>query len=159
MRDMETNVKSTEKTTAQLQKEQEQQSSGQTNREKLTYDDEVIKKITALATNEVSGILGMSGSLFQGVRETFGGDEKITKGIHADVGEKQVAIDIEVFVEYGKNIPSIYREVKESVSKNIHNMTGLELVEFNMNVDDVYTREEFDSKKSNSSSSNSGRVE
>ena len=38
-------------------------------------------------------------------------------------------------------------------------MTGLELVEFNMNVDDVYTREEFESKKSNSGSSTSGRVE
>ena len=156
---METNVQSTEKTNAQLEKEQKQNETQHDNREKLTYDDEVIKKITALATNEVAGILGMSGNLFHGVRETFGGDEKITKGISADVGEKQVAIDIEVFVEYGKNIPSIYKEVKESVSKSIRNMTGLELVEFNMNVDDVYTREEFESKKSNSSSSTSGRVE
>ncbi|MCM2675639.1 Asp23/Gls24 family envelope stress response protein [Alkalicoccobacillus plakortidis] len=156
---MEKNIQSTEKTTAQLEKEQHDQTSQNENRERLTYDNEVIKKITALATNEVSGILGMSGSLFQGVRETFGGDEKITKGISADVGEKQVAIDIEVYVEYGKNIPSIYKEVKESVSKNIHNMTGLELVEFNMNVDDVYTREEFESKRTNSSSPNSGRVE
>lgn len=153
------NVQSTEKTSAQIEQEQKAQEHQTEKRDRLTYDDEVIKKITALAANDVTGVLGMSGNLFEGVRESFGGNEKMTKGIQADVGEKQVAIDIEVFVEYGKSIPDIYKEVKESVASNIRNMTGLELVEFNMNVDDVYTREEYESKRSNNSSTHSGRVE
>ncbi|WP_059103239.1 Asp23/Gls24 family envelope stress response protein [Shouchella shacheensis] len=155
---MATNVRSTEKTSGQIEREQGEQQEQNQNRERLTFDDEVIKKITALATNEINGILGMSGSMFEGIQETFGRDEKITKGIHADVGEKQVAIDIEVFVEYGQNIPDIYKNVKESVSRNLKTMTGLELVEFNMNVDNVFTREEYEENKSGSSSS-SGRVE
>jgi len=153
-------VKSTEKTNEQLEQEQHTQQEQQENRDRLTYDDEVIKKIAALATIETEGILGMSGSFFQGMRETFGGDENITKGIRADVGEKQVAIDLEMYVEYGKSIPEIYKDIKESVGRNIKQMTGLELVEFNMNVDDVFTREEFDENRSNSKSrTDSNRVE
>ncbi|KQL58391.1 MULTISPECIES: Asp23/Gls24 family envelope stress response protein [Bacillaceae] len=140
--------------------EQEQQNTQQENRNHLTYDDEVIKKIAALATIETDGILGMSGSFFQGMKETFGREESITKGIRADVGEKQVAIDLEVYVEYGKSIPAIYKDIKESVARNIHQMTGLELVEFNMNVDDVFTREEFEENRSSSKSRpDSNRVE
>ncbi|AIC93399.1 Asp23/Gls24 family envelope stress response protein [Shouchella lehensis] len=102
----------------------------------------------------------MSGSFFQGMKETFGREESITKGIRADVGEKQVAIDLEVYVEYGKSIPAIYKDIKESVARNIHQMTGLELVEFNMNVDDVFTREEFEDNRSSSKSRpDSNRVE
>ncbi len=151
-------IGSTAKTTGQI--EQEQQNTQQENRNHLTYDDEVIKKIAALATIETDGILGMSGSFFQGMKETFGREESITKGIRADVGEKQVAIDLEVYVEYGKSIPAIYKDIKESVARNIHQMTGLELVEFNMNVDDVFTREEFEENRSSSKSRpDSNRVE
>ncbi|MBG9782859.1 Asp23/Gls24 family envelope stress response protein [Shouchella lehensis] len=155
---MASTIGSTAKTTGQI--EQEQQNTQQENRNHLTYDDEVIKKIAALATIETDGILGMSGSFFQGMKETFGREESITKGIRADVGEKQVAIDLEVYVEYGKSIPAIYKDIKESVARNIHQMTGLELVEFNMNVDDVFTREEFEDNRSSSKSRpDSNRVE
>ncbi|RQW22961.1 Asp23/Gls24 family envelope stress response protein [Bacillus sp. C1-1] len=155
---MASTIGSTAKTTGQI--DQEQQNTQQENRNHLTYDDEVIKKIAALATIETDGILGMSGSFFQGMKETFGREESITKGIRADVGEKQVAIDLEVYVEYGKSIPAIYKDIKESVARNIHQMTGLELVEFNMNVDDVFTREEFEENRSSSKSRpDSNRVE
>lgn len=148
---MASSIQSTKKTNKQMEQEKQDETKNE-NRDKLTYDNEVIKKIAALATIETNGILGMSGNFFQGVRETFGGDESITKGIRADVGEKQVAIDIKVFVEYGQSIPTIYKEIKENISRNIHQMTGLELVEFNMNVDDVFTKQEFHSNKSNSNS-------
>lgn len=150
-------IESTKKTNTQVEQEKQAETKEE-NRDRLTYDDEVIKKIAALATIDTNGILGMSGNFFQGVRETFGRDESITKGIRADVGEKQVAIDIEVFVEYGQSIPDIYKDIKENISRNINQMTGLELVEFNMNVDDVFTKQEFNSSKSNSNS-DPGRVE
>ncbi|GAF13278.1 alkaline shock protein 23 [Bacillus sp. JCM 19046] len=143
-----TTVKSTTKRDETFEAEKRKEAEANANRDKLTYDNEVIKKITAIATIEADGILGMSGSFFSGIRETLGGDEDITKGIRADVGEKQVAIDLEVYIEYGKNIPEIYKSIKSSVAENIKTMTGLELVEFNMNVADVFTRQEFDENNS-----------
>lgn len=101
----------------------------------------------------------MSGSFFSSVKETFGGDENITKGISVDVGEKQAAIDLEVFVEYGKEIPVIYQTIKREVSQNLKTMTGLELVEFNMNVADVFTREEYNDGNGSKNSFGNDRVE
>ena len=121
----------------------------------------MIKKIAALATTDVKGILGMSGNLFQGLQKTLTGNENLTAGIQADIGEKQVAIDVSVYVEYGLSVPEIYRTAYQNVKANILQMTGLDVVEFNMHVDDVYTREEFvesNKSKAKTSSSNS-RVE
>ncbi|MFC4736889.1 Asp23/Gls24 family envelope stress response protein [Bacillus daqingensis] len=124
-------------------------------KDSLTYDTDVIKKITALAIHDTKGILGMSGNVFEGIRETFGADEKITKGVSADVGEREAAIDIDVIVEYGQRVPEVYDNAKKNVKDNIRTMTGLEVVEFNMNVSDVLTRKEFEGKNERSS----GRVE
>jgi len=154
-----TNVKSTTKTDETYMQEKREQEEKNKNRDRLTYDTEVIKKITAIATMKADGILGMSGSFFSSIKETFGGDEDITKGISADVGEKQAAIDLEVYVEYGKEIPKIYQSIKREVAENIKTMTGLELVEFNMNVADVFTREEFKDGNGTKNRTNSDRVE
>ncbi|QKS70050.1 Asp23/Gls24 family envelope stress response protein [Paenalkalicoccus suaedae] len=152
------NVRSTEKTPEQLQQE-ERRNQEPERRDKLTFDDDVIRKITALAINETNGILGMSGSVFEGLRESFGADEKITKGISAAVGEKQVALDIDVIIEYGQKIPDVYKSAKENVESNITHMTGLEVVEFNMHVSDILTREDFESRNSSSSNTRRDRVE
>ena len=37
-----------------------------------------------------------------GLTDRFRSTEDITKGINAEVGEKQVALDLKVIVEYGK---------------------------------------------------------
>ncbi|MFB4159744.1 Asp23/Gls24 family envelope stress response protein [Geomicrobium sp. JSM 1781026] len=141
--------------------EERQEEIEQVDRFKLTFDDEVVKKVTAIATRQTEGILGMSGSIFQGLTERFGGTENISKGISAEVGEKQVALDIEVIIEYGKSIPNIYDTVKTNVSDAIHEMTGLEVVEFNMHVEDVLTRKEYEEKESRgtSQSPSTDRVE
>lgn len=107
-----TTVKSTTKRDETFEAEKRKEAEANANRDKLTYDNEVIKKITAIATIEADGILGMSGSFFSGIRETLGGDEDITKGIRADVGEKQVAIDLEVYIEYGKTFLKSTRALK-----------------------------------------------
>ncbi|MFY7751356.1 MAG: Asp23/Gls24 family envelope stress response protein, partial [Exiguobacterium acetylicum] len=77
---------------------------------KLTFEDQVIKKIAGIASNEVTGILSMSGGFMSGLTDRLRSSEDITKGIGAEVGERQVALDLKVIVEYGKNIPSIFQE-------------------------------------------------
>lgn len=117
---------------------------------KLTFEDQVIKKIAGIASNDVKGILSMSGGFMSGLTDRFRSSEDITKGIDAEVGERQVALDLKVIVEYGKNIPSIFQDAVSKIKKSVHDMTGLDVVEINMHVEDVMTRSEFDAKSKSS---------
>ncbi|WP_336881322.1 Asp23/Gls24 family envelope stress response protein [Priestia koreensis] len=112
----------------------------------LTFEDQVIKKIAGIAANENKGILSMSGGFMSGLTDRFRSTEDITKGINAEVGEKQVALDLKVIVEYGKNVPTIFSETVSRVKKAVFDITGLEVIEVNMHVEDIMTREEFDEK-------------
>jgi uncharacterized alkaline shock family protein YloU len=117
-----------------------------THQNTLTFEGQVIKKIAGIAANEIKGILSMSGGFMSGLTDRFRSTEDITKGINAEVGEKQVALDLKVIVEYGKNVPAIFSETVNNVKKSVHEMTGLEVVEVNMHVEDVMTRSEFEAK-------------
>ncbi|MDD1514103.1 Asp23/Gls24 family envelope stress response protein [Priestia megaterium] len=117
-----------------------------THQNTLTFEDQAIKKIAGIAANEIKGILSMSGGFMSGLTDRFRSTEDITKGINAEVGEKQVALDLKVIVEYGKNVPAIFSETVNNVKKSVHDMTGLEVVEVNMHVEDVMTRSEFEAK-------------
>ncbi|MGI1805356.1 Asp23/Gls24 family envelope stress response protein [Exiguobacterium sp. TDN 0502] len=117
---------------------------------KLTFEDQVIKKIAGIASNDVKGILSMSGGFMSGLTDRFRSTEDITKGIDAEVGERQVALDLKVIVEYGKNIPSIFQDAVSKIKKSVHDMTGLDVIEINMHVEDVMTRSEFDAKSKSS---------
>ncbi|MGN7230003.1 Asp23/Gls24 family envelope stress response protein [Priestia megaterium] len=117
-----------------------------THQNTLTFEDQVIKKIAGIAANEIKGILSMSGGFMSGLTDRFRSTEDITKGINAEVGEKQVALGLKVIVEYGKNVPAIFSEIVNNVKKSVHEMTGLEVVEVNMHVEDVMTRSEFEAK-------------
>ncbi|MGX7417994.1 Asp23/Gls24 family envelope stress response protein [Carnobacterium gallinarum] len=116
----------------------------ETHTNSLTYEDQVVKKIAGIATSEISGILSMSGGFISDLTDKFRSNGDITKGIDAEVGEKQVALDLKVICEYGKNIPEIFQQTISKVKKQIKDMTGLDVVEINMHVDDVMTRKEFD---------------
>ena len=125
---------------------------------KLTFEEQVIKKIAGLATNEVQGILSMSGGFMSGLTDRFRSTEDITKGIGAEVGERQVSLDLRVIVEYGKNIPTVFNETVAKIKKAMTDMTGLEVVEVNMHVEDVMTRAEFEAKnKANDAETESTR--
>lgn len=112
-------------------------------RKELSYDDKVIKKIAGIATDSVQGVLAMSDGLIGGIADSLRAGDK-TKGIGAEVGKKQVALDISVVCEYGRNIPLLFDEVSEKIRGAVLAMTGLELVELNMHVSDVLNKEDFE---------------
>ena len=51
-------------------------------------------------------------------------------------------MDLNVVVEYKKNVPDLYKEIKRVVSKEISDMTSLEVVEVNVKVVDIKTKEQ-----------------
>ena len=123
----------------------------------LTYDDKVVKKIAGLVAQDVPGILAMSGGLISHITEKITDNENVTKGIGAEVGKKQVALDLDVICEYNRNIPQIFKDTIDKVTKTVKDMTGLDVIEINMHVDDVMTKKEYEEQQNNNN--NNSRVD
>ncbi|GAB7180308.1 Asp23/Gls24 family envelope stress response protein [Kitasatospora sp. Ki12] len=106
----------------------------------------VVEKIAGMAAREVSGIHALGSGLsrtFGAMRDRVpGGKSSIGRGIKAEVGEKQTAIDIALVVEYGVVIPELARQVRENIINAVERMTGLEVVEVNIAVNDVHLPDE-----------------
>ena len=128
------------------QKDNEQNTTTNGIKTKLTFDDQVVKKIAGIAVSEIPGILGLSGNAITNLTDKFTNGNNPTKGISAEVGTKQVAIDLDVIGEYGKNISQVFETATKKVADEVKNMTGLDVVEFNMNVDDVMSKDQYQEK-------------
>ncbi|HOV79837.1 MAG TPA: Asp23/Gls24 family envelope stress response protein [Bacillota bacterium] len=102
----------------------------------IRISDEVVKVIAGLAAVEVKGVAGMSGGLVGGIAEMLG-RKNFTKGIKVEVGEKEAAVDIYVIIEYGVHIPDVAAEIQQKVKSAVENMSGLSVVEVNVNVQGV----------------------
>ncbi|MFI2609834.1 Asp23/Gls24 family envelope stress response protein [Kitasatospora sp. NPDC018619] len=106
----------------------------------------VVEKIAGMAAREVPGIHALGSGLartFGAMRDRVpGGKPSVGRGIKAEVGEKQTAIDIALVVEYGVVIPELARQVRENIIGAVERMTGLEVVEVNIAVNDVHLPDE-----------------
>ena len=60
-----------------------------------------------------------------------------TRGLSVDVDERQTAADITINVEYGRSIPQVTQAVRERIIERVQNLTGLEVTEVNIQVNDV----------------------
>ncbi|MEV4948833.1 Asp23/Gls24 family envelope stress response protein [Streptomyces sp. NPDC053755] len=112
-------------------------------RGRTTIADGVVEKIAGLAARDVDGVHAMGSGLsrtFGAVRDKVpGGGTKsnATRGVKAEVGEVQTALDLEIVVVYGVSISDVAGEVRENVIAAVERMTGLQVVEVNIAVSDV----------------------
>lgn len=110
-------------------------------RGRTTIADGVVEKIAGLAARDVVGVHAMGSGLsrtFGAVRDRVpGGAKSVTRGVKAEVGEVQTALDLEIVVDYGVAISDVARDVRENVVAAVERMTGLEVVEVNIAVSDV----------------------
>ncbi|MEV8606825.1 Asp23/Gls24 family envelope stress response protein [Amycolatopsis sp. NPDC051373] len=107
-----------------------------------TIADVVVQKIAGLATREVPGVHALGGGAARALGalrdRSPGASASAGQGVAVEVGEKQAAVDLEIVVEYGVPIADLSRQVRRSVIGAIERMTGLEVVEVNINVGDVH---------------------
>ncbi len=110
---------------------------------KITVAQGVVQKIAGIACREISGVhaMGVSTSrAFGAVRERIPGSSgpNVAQGVGVEVGETQAAIDLDIVVEYGVSIADLGRSIQRNVKQAVERMTGLDVVEVNINVDDLW---------------------
>ncbi|WP_037303781.1 Asp23/Gls24 family envelope stress response protein [Amycolatopsis orientalis] len=113
---------------------------------KTTISSVVVQKVAGLATREVTGIHALGGGVsraFGAIRERIPGSGTVTtSGVSVEVGEKQAAIDLDVVVEYGARIVDVARAVRRNVIGQVEQITGLEVIEVNIAVNDIHLPDE-----------------
>ncbi|KAF1086536.1 Alkaline shock protein 23 [Sporotomaculum syntrophicum] len=98
--------------------------------------DDVVRIIAGMAAAEVPGVVGMSSGVVGGIAEKLG-RKNLSKGVKVEVGEKEAAVDIFIVVEYGSSIPEVAAKIQDAVKGAVEKMTGLTVVEINVNVQGV----------------------
>jgi uncharacterized alkaline shock family protein YloU len=115
-----------------------------------TIQDSVVTAIIGMAAQEVDGVATSHGgtrlpgdtspTVGEFVDNLTGGGSR-TRGLSVDVGERQTAADITINVEYGRSIPQVTQAVRERIIERVQNLTGLEVTEVNIQVNDVILQE------------------
>lgn len=103
----------------------------------LNISEDVIGIIAGLAASEVEGIAGMTLGFVDGINQILGGNKKYSKGVKIELEGKRVTIDLYVNVKYGVRIPDIAWAAQNAVKSAVENMTGLDVIAVNINVQGI----------------------
>ena len=107
---------------------------------KTTIVDPVIAKIAGIAAREVPGVFALGGGAARAIgaiRGVIGGAD-LSQGIKVEVGETQVAVDINIVVEYPQPLQHVADGVRAAVAAAIEQLVGMEVTEINVTVSDVH---------------------
>lgn len=120
---------------------------------KTTIASSVVQKIAGIAAREVSGVHALGGGFsraFGEIRERIPGSagSSHTTGVSVEVGEKQAAVDIDIIVTYGVSIVELAKVVRRNIIGTIEQMTGLEVIEVNIAVNDIHIANQGEGKES-----------
>lgn len=112
---------------------------------RTTIADSVVAKIAGIATRDVSGVHTVGGGAARAIgtlRERIpGARTNVSQGVAVEVGERQAAIDLQIVAEYGVPIAALAEAIRRNVIASIEGMTGLEVTEVNIDVQDVHLPE------------------
>lgn len=102
----------------------------------------MVQQIARITTEEVFGVYAVGGGMeraFGAIRERIpGASASRTSGVAVEVGETQAAIDLEIVVEHGAALMDLARAIRTNVITAVQRMTGLDVVEVNIAVNDVH---------------------
>jgi uncharacterized alkaline shock family protein YloU len=110
---------------------------------RTTIADVVVRKIAGVAAREMSGVheLGTgsgAAKAYSALKERIPGSSSSSgQGVTVEVGETQAAIDLDIVVEFGVAIADVAKAVRRNVISAVERMTGLEVTEVNIVVNDV----------------------
>jgi uncharacterized alkaline shock family protein YloU len=106
----------------------------------LKINNEVIASIARNAALQVNGVQSVKRGMFSLVMDLFSKGYNY-KGITLDISESDVKIGVTIVVRYGINIPDVSGLVQENIRTAIEEMTGLSVIEVNVNIADIHSEE------------------
>lgn len=107
----------------------------------LTFEEKVLQTIVGVALASIDGLISADGKFFSSMTEDLADQSNVTSGLEVEVGKEQVAIDLEVIVAYGKDIPRLFAQIQEIVLQEVSRLTALEVKEINIRIVDVVKQE------------------
>ena len=136
--------------TKQISSSQAQGSPLKTDLGTTTISTSVVQQIAGIAAQEVEkvqmggGASAAVGGFLQSVTGsvTGGGGGNFSKGVSAEVGEEEAAIDLTMAIEYGQSIPQLTEAARRNVINRVESLVGLRVTEVNITVNDVQVPEE-----------------
>lgn len=118
---------------------------------RTTIADGVVSKIAGIAAREVSGVHDLGGGtarMVGAIRDRIPGSRtNLQQGVTVEVGERQTAVDVDIVAEYGVSIVDLSTGIRRNVVAAVERMTGLEVTEVNVSVNDIYVEGEDDEEQ------------
>ena len=106
----------------------------------------VVAKIAGLAARDIPGVFSMGSGMARRVGQLRnlipGSGEAASQGVSVEVGEREAAIDLNIVTWYGQSIVDTSEAVRRNVVGQVEGMTGLHVVEVNIQVDDIHVEAE-----------------
>lgn len=107
---------------------------------RTVISETAVAKVAGIAARAIPGVYslgsGPSGAL-GAIRDAVGSSDHAA-GVHAEVGETQVAVDISLVASYGTPLHSLANEVRAAVYRAVEELVGLQVIEVNVEITDVY---------------------
>lgn len=107
--------------------------------------ENAVAKVAAAAARAVPGVhsLGSAPSRALGaIREAVGPvlSDHAT-GVRAEVGQAQAAVDVTLVAQYGVPLQQLADQVRAAVYRAVEDLTGLQVIEVNVEIADVFIGE------------------
>jgi uncharacterized alkaline shock family protein YloU len=107
---------------------------------RTVISETAVAKVAGIAARSIPGVysLGSGPSRALGAIRDAVGSSDHAAGVHAEVGETQVAVDISLVASYGTPLHSLANEVRAAVYRAVEELVGLQVIEVNVEITDVY---------------------
>jgi uncharacterized alkaline shock family protein YloU len=112
----------------------------QSDRGQTTIGEGVVTKVAGLAAREVPGVHDLGGGAARAIGNVT---QKVglgdgTPGVSVEAGETEAAVDLTIVIDYGESIPRVAEAVRNQVIKRVEGITGLQVIEVNITINDLY---------------------
>lgn len=121
--------------TARAQQAAAQDATGRT-----TISDIAVAKVAGIAARKVEGVFGLGSSTSRalGALRDAVGSSDLAQGVRVEVGETQVAVDINLVASYGNPLQDVASQVRAAVYTAVQDLVGMDVIEVNVEINDVH---------------------
>jgi len=105
--------------------------------------ESVIASIIRKAACSVDGVVRLAGNaLVDNIAEFVGSRKVMDRAIAIEMGDNSVAVEVQVVLEYGCNVPETAETIQNAITEEITKITGMQVTRIDVIVMDLETVEE-----------------